>query len=110
MRVDALHLLGDDVPVHSGHLVIENDGIDVARKKQPEPFIATTRFQDLIAILFEQHLPADEAVPVIVDAKNGRLGARHGSLHSNQARVDSFSGVTSRRGKLRWLTTKWWAN
>ena len=77
MRVDALHLLGNHVPTSPGHLIVEHHRIHSARDKQLEPFIHAAGFEDFIAVLLEHHFARNEPFPVIVDAEDGCLGARH---------------------------------
>ncbi len=70
MGLGALHLLRDHVPLHSGHLVVENDGVHGMRSEQFQAFVPAAGLQDFIAVVFEKHFAANEPIPVVIDAEN----------------------------------------
>src|SRR6266851_3392557 len=47
------------------------------RKEQVQTFGPTGRFQDLKAVLLEQQLASDKAVPVVVNTENRCFSPRH---------------------------------
>src|ERR1700732_1064577 len=108
MRLSPLHLRGNHVPVHPGHLIVENHRVHRMRAEQPQSFGSTGRLQDFIAVVFEQHLAADELTPLVVNAENCCFQPRDHCLYiSSSARVGFFYRRTSARGS-RSCVVKWW--
>ena len=70
MRLNVLHFRSNHIPVHTGHLVVDDHRIHRVRKKQLQPFVSAGRFENLVAVFFEQHLATKESVPVVVNAQN----------------------------------------
>src|ERR1700676_1436408 len=69
------------------------------RAEQPQSFGSTGRLQDFIAVVFEQHLAADELTPLVVNAENCCFQPRDHCLYiSSSARVGFFYRRTSVRG------------
>src|ERR1017187_5219005 len=62
-------------------LVVEDHRVHRVRAKQLQPFLPASRLQDFIAVVFEQHLAADEPIPVVVNAENCCFQPRHHSFH-----------------------------
>ena len=44
--------------------------IQEMRTEQFQSFVPAARFQNFIAVLFKQHLPANESIPMVIDAEN----------------------------------------
>src|SRR5216684_6245714 len=108
MWLSPLHLRGNHVPVHPGHLVVEDHPVYRMREEQPQSFVPTGRLQDFVAVVFEQHLAADEPTPLVVNAENCCFWPRDHCLHiSSSARVGFFRRRTSVRGS-RSCVVKWW--
>jgi len=64
-------------PFHAGHLIVKQDGIDVAGEEEFQSFGDAAGFENLVAILFEQHFARNETFPLVFNAENSGLGARH---------------------------------
>src|SRR5216683_493097 len=86
-----LHLHRNYVPIHTGHLIVEDHRIHRVRSEQLQPLVPASRFQNFIAILFEQHLAADESISMVVDAKDCWFQLKHLCSQSNSARTVSIS-------------------
>src|SRR5438309_11637634 len=60
MRLGTLRLRGNHVAAHARHLLVDDHRVHRAREEQLQPFVAPGRFQNFIAVAFEQHLAADK--------------------------------------------------
>src|SRR5260370_11215927 len=107
MGLNLVHLCGNDGAVHTRHLVIKDHRIHRMRKEQVQTFGPTGRFQDLEAVLLEQQLASDKAVPVVVNAENRCFSPRHLS-HPFRPGLVLPATFARMRSYIAGLL-KWWA-
>jgi len=92
-RSEMPYFMGKLVPVHFGHLVIENNGVKAAHRRERQPSSRRCCGQNEVARLFEYASFVIHNLGAVVDAEKHFLGSLARLTHRNAQRDGQFCRI-----------------